>query len=159
MDFTVNVIADIHIHTPPGAFAPSAQDLKALNNKRGLTSNFTTSYVSSADGNIYALYINDAAKLNTFINNNSGFVGTDNNFAHGTNIGDLFWETNDNLQIAGYTPQEAFTRATAHVLQNAGVTLLKSNATTINFKKIDLREDAPATSPNGIPVYSIIDCN
>jgi len=58
-DYTVSVIADLHDHPAPGAFAPSAQDLFALHVKRDAMSCFKTSYVSSSEGNLYALYIDD----------------------------------------------------------------------------------------------------
>src|SRR6218665_471887 len=140
-DYSASVIADAHTHPLGGAFAPSAQDLKALDAKRDIMTGFVASYVVSSDGNIYALYISNPAKLNAFVDNNPGFVGSDNNFAPGTTPGNLFRDTNRDLQIAGYSAQEAYTRATALVLQDAGVTLLKSDAKNINFKKIDLRED------------------
>lgn len=157
--YTINTKADVHTHPIGGAYAPSATDLFRLNNLRSQIGGFTTSFIKSSDGNIYALYINDSTKLSNFVNNNPGFVASNNNFNSQTVIGKLFWDTNNDLMQAGYTSEEAYTRATAFVLQDAGVTLLKSSATTINFKKIDLKEDIPAIDPNGVPVYSSIDCN
>ena len=73
----------------------------------------------------YTLMIN---KLKAFVTNNSGFVGSDNNFNNNTNIGKMFWDMNFDLQRQGYTPQEAYTRATTLILQDAGVSLLKTDA-------------------------------
>ncbi|KAF2517204.1 hypothetical protein [Flavobacterium foetidum] len=156
-DYTINVVADLHDHPAPGTFAPSAQDLFALNTRRNLMSGFTTSYVSSFDGNIYALYIDDPSKLNDFFNNNPGCVGSDNNFKEGTTVGDYFRDVNFDLQRQGYTPQEAYTRATTLILQDAGVSLLKTDATTINFKKIDIK--VVGNDINGNTIIIINDCN
>lgn len=131
--------------------------MKALDNKRSLIDGFTTSYVSSYDGNIYALYINNPTQLHNFVASNPGFVGSDHNFNPNTIVGTQWLNTIQDLRIAGYTAQEAQTRATALILQSAGVTLLKSDATIINFKKIDLKVDG--TDSNGSPIYISIDCN
>jgi len=48
----------------------------------------------------YTLMIN---KLKAFVTNNSGFVGSDNNFNNNTNIGKMFWDMNFDLQRQGYT--------------------------------------------------------
>jgi hypothetical protein len=155
-DYTASVIADLHDHPAPGTFAPSARDLLGLDNRRDLMSGFTTSYVSSSDGNLYALYIDDPAKLNAFVDNNPGFVDSYNNFNKDTNIGKMFWDTNDDLQRQGYTSQEAYTRATTLILQDAGVSLLKSDAKTIDFKKIDII--VVGDDPNGNTIIIINDC-
>lgn len=69
--YTSSTIADVHLHVADGYAVPSAQDIFALDNKRDQISNFTASYVKAHDGNLYALYIEDASKFNTFINNNT----------------------------------------------------------------------------------------
>lgn len=155
-DYTLSVIADLHDHPAPGAFAPSAQDLFVLDAKRDAMSGFTTSYVSSSDGNIYALYIDDPNKLNAFVNNNPGFVGSDNNFKFGTAVGDYWLDVNHDLQRQGYTPQEAYTRATTLILKDAGVSLLKTDAKTIDFKKIDI--EVVGDDINGNTIIIINDC-
>lgn len=156
-DYTVNVVADLHDHPAPGTFAPTAQDLFSLHVKRDAMSGFKTSYVSSFDGNIYALYIDDPIKLKAFVTNNSGFVGSDNNFKVGTTVGDYFWDVNFDLQRQGYTAQEAYTRATTLILKDAGVSLLKTGAQTIDFKKIDI--DVVGDDPNGNTIIIVNDCN
>ncbi|MET0945876.1 MAG: hypothetical protein ABWY22_10735 [Flavobacterium sp.] len=72
--------------------------MSAIDAKRDAMSGFKTSYVSSSDGNIYVLYIDNPVKLNAFVNNNPGFVGSDNNFSNDTNIGKMFWDINFDLQ-------------------------------------------------------------
>lgn len=75
------------------------------------------------------------------------------------------WEsTRLDLLSAGYTLQEAFTRATAFVLKDSGVTLLKSNSVPDEFKKIDIEQKknangTPAKDANGKNIYSKTDCN
>lgn len=97
-----HTIADVHTHPDPGAYAPSAHDLLAIDHKHNLVADFNTMYTISPDGSKYALYISDASKLNDFMNNNSGFVGSDNNFAAGTASGNLFRSTIRDLQQRGY---------------------------------------------------------
>lgn len=156
--------ADYHTHTAGLYYAPSAQDLFNLNTTANSINGFTTRYVQASDGSKYALNIDDASKFNTFIGNNTGFVGSDDGFKTGTNLGDKWESTRLDLIGLGYTVQEAFTRATAFVLKESGVTLLKSNSIPDDFKKIDLEklknaDGTPAKDTNGKNIYSKTDCN
>lgn len=63
----------------------------------------------------------------------------------------------------GYTEQEAYERAMAYIMKQAGVTLVKANAGSNTFKKIGLRQkrDAngnPMVNTNGDPIYENADC-
>lgn len=64
---------------------------------------------------------------------------------------------NFDLQRQGYKPQEAYTRATTLILQDAGASLLKTDAQTIDFKKIDI--EVVGDDPNGNTIVIINDCN
>jgi hypothetical protein len=164
-DYSLNTIADYHTHSFPGASSPSAQDLLELYNKRGIIPVFTTTYVQAADGSKYALVINDPQKLNTFVENNPNLVGSDNNFNSNTQLGGqwraLIFDLVDNQ---GYSADEAQTRATALILKESGVSLLKSDSIPDNFKKIGLEQvknpdGTSAKDANGNNIYNTQDCN
>jgi len=95
---------------------------------------------------------------------NGNFVETSdqnnlNSFQTNTVIGGDFESVRLDFLQRGYSPQEARERATAFVLNNSGITLLKTQdppAPSGTFKKIGTQEKAPQ---NGVPVFDKADCN
>lgn len=141
-------IADVHTH--PGGYAPSAEDLQSFYQLSSQLDSFETRFIVTKGGSSYAMTIDDPSKFSDFIADNPGMVAGNNNFAPGTDAGALFNEVKNYFTAEGYTQNEAYELATAQVFKEAGVTLLKADPGSDHFESLKIDH---VTGPNGEDIY------
>jgi len=156
-----NSVADVHTH--PSSNAPSAQDILGLGHINGVSANFTTRYVKTADGDMYALNVSDAAKLKDFYDTFKDDLGSDNMFKSDSEIGAKFETVRQSFISSGASAESAYDHATAFLLNDAGVTLLKAPNGSNDFTKIgaEIKTDTsgnPVLDANNQPTYETSDC-
>ncbi|HEX6431347.1 MAG TPA: hypothetical protein VF008_26835 [Niastella sp.] len=157
-----NATIKVHTHTAIVYPGPSAGDVFALNSDQDYASGLKTSYVISANGAKYALYIEDVAAFDAFVTNNAGsVVGAD--FTSTSTLGQAYYTAKEDMQEAGLSPRDAHERALAYVLKNAGVSLYKADPGSTHFNKIgSVRKmdfnNNPVVDANGNYTYINADC-
>ncbi len=148
-----NSVASFHTH--PSSNAPSAQDIIGLGYMRSINSGFETSYVKTADGDMYAITISDSAAAQSFYNSFKGAVNSVNEWDTNSSIGKDFARVRDSYVNSGKSVEEAYDHATAYVLNNSGITLLKAPNGSNDFTKIGTTKNV---DENGVESFSNSDC-
>jgi len=166
ISITHNTIADVHTHPDGGYATPSAVDLWSLGDAKSFATNFTDSYIIASDETKYALHISDASLLATFMQNNGTFYDSNTHgFLPTSDLGksfDRFLQslTTNNPDMSIFEAQD---RATAFILKNSGVDLLRAEPGSNIFKKIDVVPDknpdgTEKKDANGNTIYKNADC-
>ncbi len=158
-----NSIADVHVHANSN-YPPSATDIFSLAEISffGDPPNLNTSFVVGNDGTQYAITVTDQSKMTAFYNQMNGAVDpVTNNMNPTTALGQIFENSYDYfLNQMNYSPRDAFERATAAILEDSGISLLKAPpisppATNSDFKKIGVDK---STDSNGNTTFNASDC-
>lgn len=157
---TSSTVMAVHTHPYGGYPSPSPEDFFSLDD---FGSNFQIHYVVAFNGTKYAMVINNYSQLHAFVTANPGAIASDGSFNPGTTAGDEWWEIVYLLGQQGYSDLDAYERALAFIMKQAGVTLVKAAAGSDTFKKIGLRQKlnpdgTPAVNAQGEPIYENADC-
>jgi hypothetical protein len=150
IQITQNItVATAHNHptnNPPSIY--DAWSLASYNSDPNF-SNYKTNYVILPNGNIYALYIEDAAKAHTFAHNH-----TEEEL-----IGEFLYHYSEiSLWCQGITAEERHMYATTMVLSscNSGIVMIKKETNGFRQKGVEL--NVPLTWPP-IPHYTLTTIN
>ncbi|RRN76865.1 hypothetical protein EIM50_22505, partial [Pseudoxanthomonas sp. SGD-10] len=126
-----NIYADFHNH--PSGSPPSARDIITLGGLVGgdppANPNQVASFTMSPDSTMYGLVIVDKAKYETFWNANNNAVASNNGWNVNSPIGLKHLEVYTYFENQpSISAEEAYARATAFILKDAGVILVKKGA-------------------------------
>jgi hypothetical protein len=165
LNITEYTRAKVHTHTFGSIPAPSATDLFDIIDNWSAFKYFTDSYVVAADSTKYNLHVSDTTKLKSFKNTYGVFHDpVANDFMNGS----ILWQTMRDLKNSftnnnNLGANEAYERALATILEDAGVTLSKAKANSNEFKKIGTEQvlesnGQPKKDGNGNNIYRISDC-
>lgn len=135
----------LHIHLADGYMAPSITDFYSLLNrfskKKGATQN--TEIIPAADSSIFALLVTDSSKAIQFLSDFPKYnnIGTEMGFRRNTELGDNFIAFYEGYFLLTQNSQDAFTYATAFVLNKfqSGLSLFKSPNLNLPFERIIAR--------------------
>ncbi|MBK0383563.1 hypothetical protein I5M32_11400 [Pedobacter sp. SD-b] len=162
--YTSDTEVIVHTHPADGLSAPSATDMYNMYVFRNNSANYSTSYIVAADGTKYAMHIDDVSKMNAFMTNNPGFAdaGT-NDFDVNTALGAKYREIKDSFLENNNTENQAHEKALAFVLKESGISLLKADPNSKEFKKIDTDQKknpdgTDAKDANGKNIYNTSNC-
>lgn len=161
MNNYLNSVANLHTH--PSSSPPSAKDIKMLHDLRSQIPGFITCYVKTASGVQYAISITDFAAFDTFISNNPNLVAPDNGFQTGSVVGVAYQNGINSFFAQGFSLEDAVDHATAFVLNEASVMLLRTEPGSNTFKKIGAEkklnpDGTEAVDSNGKKIYTKSDC-
>ncbi|HTN22198.1 MAG TPA: hypothetical protein VL125_17100 [Pelobium sp.] len=150
-----NLYTDFHNH--PSGNPPSTQDIIRLGGVvGGLSPNQVASFTIAPDGTAYGLVVVDEAKLETFWNANNNAVDSNNGWNPNSNIGQEHSKVfNDFYDPPSVSYQEAYARATAFILKESGLILVKKDTNSTTFKKIGTNKE----TTGGTDTYKESDCN
>lgn len=135
-----NVLADIHSHPPGSMMQPSAQDIMAAAGAAKENPVFEYLYVH-AQGDTYALYIENKNAAAAFFDQYPNCVLPDNTFDGSTKLGQDWKDAND--KFPNLDPTSRIEHIIAYVLNqnNTGIKFLKKGANDQDFKTIDVKKD------------------
>lgn len=156
---TSNTVMVAHTHPYGGFPSPSPGDFYGLGT---FNSNFLMNYTIAYNGSKYALYVNSHSQLQAFLTNNPNAVNSSGQFNPATTIGQQWYVIVATLGDQGYTELEAYERATAFVMKQAGVTMVKASPNSNTFKKVGLKikmqNGTPVLNSYGDPLFENADC-
>lgn len=155
-----NTYMYVHTHPCCGLTSFSPADFFGLAN---FSSSFQIAYVVAYDGTKYAMVVNNSPQLQAFVANNPNAIAPDGSFVQGTPIYNRLSAIANGLAVnSGYSYDEAYIRALAFLMKEAGVTLVKAPAGSNTFKKIgDIQKfnaDGTPIMQNNLPVFENADC-
>jgi hypothetical protein len=135
-------IAAVHTHRSNGT-PPSAADVISMaQSATGGSPDLEYSIVICQDGTRYAMVINDRDALDSFLTDNVNNVDQNNAWLDNSPVGAMFDVANAAFQNQGMNAVDAYTHASAYIMDRAGITLLKAEPTQTpnlpaDFKKVN----------------------
>lgn len=111
----------------------------------------------------FAYCVDQEPAYSIIVSNHPNFVGPDDGFAAGSVLGLGYQDAFNMFSAQGLTTEDAANHATAFVLKDSGVILLRGDGSSTTLKKIgaEIKLDAngnPVLNAGGKKVYVKSDC-